>query len=56
VRNHGGLNSALPNQRLKLPSALVLKEALVSCPGAHGTVVHYYCAGGPVARSLCASR
>jgi len=25
-----------PNKRLKLPGALVLKEAVVSCPGGHG--------------------
>ena len=27
----------LPNMRLKLAGALVLKEAIVSCPGRHGT-------------------
>ncbi len=26
----------LPNKRLKLAGALVLKEAVVSCPGGHG--------------------
>jgi len=26
-----------PNKRLKLPGALVLKEAVVSCPGGQGT-------------------
>jgi len=26
----------LPNMRLKLTGALVLKEAVVSCPGGHG--------------------
>src|SRR2546427_8543059 len=25
-----------PNMRLKLPGALVLEEAIVSCPGGHG--------------------
>ncbi len=28
---------ALPNKRLKLPGALVLKEAIGSCPGGHAT-------------------
>ena len=31
--SHAGL---LPNMRLKLSGALVLKEALVSCPDGHG--------------------
>ncbi len=48
--------SAPPNKRLKLPGALVLKEAVVSCPDGHGTFVHYSCAGGRVARSLSAIR
>ncbi len=42
--------------RLKLPGALVLKEAVGSCPGGHGTFVHYSCAGRRVARSLSAIR
>src|SRR6266496_489179 len=41
-----------PNQRLKLAGALVLKEAVVACPGGHGTFVHWSCAGRRVARSL----
>ena len=48
--------SGLPNKRLKLAGALVLKEAVMSCPGGHGTFVHYSCAGGWVARSLSAIR
>ena len=48
--------AALPNKRLKLAGALVLKEAVVSCPGGHGTFVHYSCAGERVARSLSAIR
>ncbi len=47
---------APPNERLKLAGALVVKEAVVSCPGGHGTFVHYPCAGWRVARSLSASR
>ncbi len=47
---------APPNKRLKLAGALVLKEAMVSCPGGHGAFVHYACAGGRVARSLSAIR
>jgi len=46
----------LPNKRLKLAGALVLGEAVVSCPGGHGTFVHSSCAGGRVARSVSASR
>ncbi len=42
--------------RLKLAGALVLKEAVVSCPGGHGTFVHYACAAARVARSLSAIR
>ena len=45
-----------PNKRLKLAGARVLKEAVVSCPGGHGTFVHYSCAGERVARSLSAIR
>ena len=48
--------TALPNKRLKLAGALALKEAVGSCPGGHGTFVHYSCAGGRVARSLSAIR
>src|SRR3989449_10546762 len=47
---------APPNKRLKLAGALVLKEAVVSCPGGHGTFVHFPCAGGGGARSLSAGR
>jgi hypothetical protein len=46
----------LPNMRLKLAGARALKEALLSCPGGHGTFVHFSCAGGRVARSLSAIR
>ena len=45
-----------PNMRLKLAGALVLKEAVMSCPGGHGTFVHFPCAGGRVARSVDAIR
>jgi len=31
-----GRGKVLPNMRLKLSGALVLKEALVSCPDGHG--------------------
>jgi len=41
---------------LKLPGALVLKEAIVSCPGGHETFVHWSCAAERVARSLSAIR
>jgi len=44
------------NMRLKLPGALVLKEAVVSCPSGHGTSSTTCCAGGPLARSLSAIR
>jgi len=46
----------LPNKRLKLAGALVLKEAVVSCPSGHGTSSTNSCAGGRVARSLSAVR
>jgi hypothetical protein len=46
----------LPNERLKLADALVLKEAVVSCPSGHGTPSSTHCTGGPVARSLSAIR
>ena len=46
----------LPNMRLKLAGALVLKEAVVSCPDGHGTFVHLSFADGAVARSLSAIR
>ena len=42
--------------RLKLAGALVLKEAVGSCPGGHGTSSISRCAGRPVARSLSAIR
>jgi len=45
-----------PNKRLKLTGALVLKDAVVSCPGGHAAFVHFPCAGGQVARSLSAIR
>ena len=50
------LGALRPNKRLKLAGALVLKEAVMSCPGRHGMFVHYSCAGGRVARSLSAIR
>ena len=50
------LSGRLPNRRLKLAGALVPKEAVVSCPGGHGTLVHHSCDGGRVARSLSAIR
>ena len=46
----------LPNKRLKLPGALVQKEAVGSRPDRHGTFVQRPCAGGRVARSLSAVR
>jgi len=49
-------HSARPNKRLKLAGALVLEEAVVSCPGGHGTFVHHPCADAWVARSLSAIR
>jgi len=55
-RARASVKSAPSNMRLKLTGALVLKEAVVSCPGGHGTFVHYSCAGGRVARSLSAIR
>jgi hypothetical protein len=48
--------AAAPNMRLKLAGALVLKEALLSCPGGHGASSTARCADGPVARSLSAIR
>ena len=36
----------LPNKRLKLAGALVLEEAVWSCPGRHGTSSTTSCAGG----------
>ena len=47
---------AASNKRVKLPGALVLMEAIGSCPGGHRTFVHYPCAGVGVARSLRAIR
>ncbi len=55
-RARASVKSAPSNKRLKLTGALVLKEAVVSCPGGHGTFVHYPCASGRVARSLSAIR
>ena len=49
-------SSVRPNKRLKLAGALVLKEAVVSCPGGHGTSSTTRCADGAVARSLSAIR
>jgi len=49
-------HAMLPNMRLKLAGALVLREAVVSCPSEHGLFVHFSCAGGRVARSLSAIR
>ena len=48
--------AGLPNMRLKLAGAIVLMEAVGSCPGGHGTSSHSRCAGGSVARSLSAIR
>src|SRR5438093_5502746 len=50
------VHSAPSNKRLKLAGALVLKEAVVSCPVGHGTCVHHPCAGERVARSFTAIR
>src|ERR1700694_165330 len=44
------------NMRLKLPGALVLREAVVSCAAGHGTSSSSSSAGGRVARSLSAIR
>ncbi len=41
-----------PNMRLKLAGLSLLKESEWWCPGGHGTVVHFSCAGGLAARSL----
>jgi hypothetical protein len=46
----------LPNMRLKLAGAFVLKEAVVSSPGGHGTSSSTSCADGRCARSLSAIR
>ena len=46
----------VPNMRLKLAGALVLKEAVMSCPGGRGSSSTASCAGGRVARSLSAIR
>ncbi len=43
-------------KRLKLAGALVLKEAIVSCPRGHGASSTASCADRAVARSLSASR
>ena len=45
-----------PNMRLKLAGAVVLEEAVGSCPGRHGALSTASCAGGRVARSLSAIR
>jgi len=45
-----------PNMRLKLAGALVLREAVGSCPGGRGTSSTRSCADGWVARSLSAIR
>ena len=42
--------------RLKLAGAVVLKEAVGSCPSGLGTSPSTGCAGGSVARSLSAIR
>src|SRR5207247_11191743 len=52
----GAVKGQPPNKRLKLAGALVLNEAVVSCPGGYGAFVHFSCAGGRVARSLSAIR
>jgi len=46
----------LPNMRLKLAGAHVLKETIMSCPGGHGLSSTASCADGRVARSLSAIR
>ena len=46
----------LPNMRLKLAGAIVLKEAVESCPGGHETSSTASCTGGRVACSLSAIR
>jgi hypothetical protein len=48
--------AVLPNMRLKLTGALVLKEAVVSCPGGVLDFVQHPCVTGRVARSLSAIR
>ena len=55
-REGRALARPLSNKRLKLAGALVLREAVGSCLGGHGTFVHFTCAGGRVARSLSAVR
>ena len=45
-----------PNKRLKLAGALVLTEAIMSCPDGRGASFTTHCAGGSVARSLSAIR
>jgi len=42
--------------RLQLAGAIVLMEAVESCPGRHGTSSTAGCAGAPVARSWSAIR
>ena len=46
----------LPDKRLKLAGALVLMEAVGSCPGGHGLSSIILARGGRVARSLSAIR
>jgi len=45
-----------PNKRLKLPGALVPKEAVVLCARVHELSFKYTAPGGRVARSLSAIR
>jgi len=52
----GALRAEPPNKRLKLAGALVLKEAVVSCPRGHGSSATISCARGELARSLSAIR
>ncbi len=45
-----------PNKRLKLPGALVLKEAVLSCPDGHELSFNDTAPCGRVTRSLSAIR
>ncbi len=56
ARTFAASGAPTPNMRLKLAGALVPREAVVSCPGGHGTSSCNSCAGGRVARSLSAIR
>jgi len=49
-------NCGLPNKRVKLPGAIVLMEAIGSCPGRHELAFNSTARGGRVARSLRAIR